>query len=80
MGAAITSDNYGIRDNNKLPDHMHGLDNRVTEVSRVFLSVFHLEVENQVVTLETTGDLQLTASSTNTLLAKMQYTLRYKTY
>ncbi len=29
----------------------------LTEVSRVFLSVFHLEVEIQVVTLETTGNL-----------------------
>ncbi len=29
----------------------------LTEVSRVFLSVFHLEVEMQVVTLETTGNL-----------------------
>ncbi len=29
----------------------------LTEVCRVFLSVFHLEVEIQVVTLETTGNL-----------------------
>ncbi len=27
MGAAITTDNYGIRDNNVLSDHVHGLDN-----------------------------------------------------
>ncbi len=28
MVAAITTDNYGIRDKNKLSDHVHGLDNR----------------------------------------------------
>ncbi len=28
MGAAITTDNFGIRDNNQLSDHVHGLDNR----------------------------------------------------
>ncbi len=41
---------------------------QITEVSRVFLSVFHLEVEIQVVTLETTGEIALKLTACSTIL------------
>ncbi len=63
-----------------LTGHIHDcvVAGQITEVSRVFLSVFHLEVEIQVVTTRNNREfaLKLTACSTNDLLTNMQYTLR----